>query len=137
MRLGREHCIGASMLRHHFLCVYSHTEQTALHVVCLQTAQRLADYPRRRISVRINSNVSCEAPAEAHGWAQAREGVSRNRAAINGVSESPSTKLDQDTAAADEDKKEITAGTHCSTTHKSLLGHSPLAVTTFTLLEYM
>ena len=64
------------------------------------------------------------------------EGASRNSAAINDVSEYPSMKLDDDTAAEDEDKKEITAGMHCSTTHKSLLGHSPLAVTVCTLLEY-
>lgn len=64
------------------------------------------------------------------------EGASRNSAAIEDVSESPSMKLDEDTAGEDEDEKEITVGTHCSTTHKSLLGHSPLAVTVCTLLEY-
>lgn len=45
-------------------------------------------------------------------------------------------KLDEDTAGEDEDEKEITAGMYCSTTHKSLLGHSPLAATICTLLEY-
>lgn len=45
-------------------------------------------------------------------------------------------KLDEDTEGEDEDKKEITAGMHCSTTHKSRLGHSPFAVTISTLREY-
>lgn len=45
-------------------------------------------------------------------------------------------KLGEDTAGEDEDEKEITTGMYCSTTHKSLLGHSPLAVTIRTLLEY-
>lgn len=63
------------------------------------------------------------------------EGLPRNRTATNSASEYPSMKLDEDTAGEDEDEKEITVGIHCSTTHKSLLGHSPLAAAICTLLE--
>lgn len=52
------------------------------------------------------------------------------------ASRTPQMKLDEVTEGEDEDKKEITAGMHCSTTHKSLLGHSPFAVTISTLREY-
>lgn len=38
--------------------------------------------------------------------------------------------------AEDEDENEITVEAHCAKAHKSLLGHSPLAVTICTLLEY-
>lgn len=135
MWVGREHYIGPSVLRHHFLCIYTRAQQITLHTVCPNCTHRLTTHGEGFPFVLIAASLVKLLPKHMAGLRPGEE-ASRNSAAINDVSEYPGMKFDEDTAGEDEDKKEITAGTHCSTTHKSLLGHSPLAVTVCILLEY-